>query len=640
MLRLATILFLVCLNLGLNAQSVMESFTKQEISRYLQRASAGSKRSNDRSVDLRHVAIAIQPDMSNGYIKAGSVAYTFACLGPLSVFELDLRKPLIVDSVVYHQSKLSFIHSSQQLVSITLPVSLSKGTQDSIKVYYHGAPDMSTRSYSRNVNFSGPNISTLSQPYGAHYWWPCRENLYDKIDSLDVYLTVDTPFFAVSNGVLLSETNSGALRTFHYSHSYPIVNYLIAVSFAKYVKYTETTYLNSVAKNLPLIHHVFPHNDDALNRQRTAKTIPIMHLFDSLFGAYPFHREHYGHAQFSWSGGMEHQTMSFMANFNYDLIAHELAHQWFGDKVTCGTWKDIWLNEGFATYCNLLCYDFLSSETEWLSRIKNTKEDVMSLPYGSVYAKDTGSVSALFDYRTTYQKGAMVLHQLRWVLGDTVFFQALRNYLMDTAHAYGFARQEALKGHFERLSGQSLDDYFNDWIMGEGYPQYDLQWTQQGKIFKMDYVQVPSHSSVPVFNVPIPILLIGSNQQLLLRMPIDQLNGRFQKEVGFKVREVIIDPKEQIMAKYTLRFPLPDSTVISLYPNPFNGNLYFSSDNIDVEEWTLYNATGQLIQSHQYDIALGRGSIESISTNALGDGVYILHIKGSDRTIIKKIIKY
>ena len=640
MLRLATILFLVCLNLGLNAQSIMESFTKQEISRYLQLASAGSKRSNDRSVDLKHVALSIQPDMSNGNITEGSVAFKFSCLGPLSVFELDLRKPLIVDSVVYHQSQLSFIHSPQHLVSISLPVTLPKGAQDSIKVYYHGAPDMSTRSYSRNVNVSGPNISTLSQPYGAHFWWPCRENLYDKIDSLDVYLTVDTPYYAVSNGVLVSEINKESQRVFHYSHSYPIVNYLVAVSFAKYVKYTETAYLNSVSKNLPLIHHVFPHNDDLQNRQRTSATKPIMHLFDSLFGAYPFHREHYGHAQFSWSGGMEHQTMSFMANFNYDLIAHELAHQWFGDKVTCGTWKDIWLNEGFATYCNLLCYDFLSSETEWLSRLRDTKEDVMSESGGSVYASDTNSVSALFNYRTTYQKGAMILHQLRYLIGDSAFFGALRNYLADTSHAYGFAIQDELKSHFEVMYGASLDDYFKDWVMGEGFPQYDLQWTQQGKIFKMDYVQVPSHSSVPAFNVPIPLLLIGANQQTLVRMPINQLNGSFQKEIGFKVREVIVDPKEQILAKYTLRFPLPDSTAISLYPNPFNGNLYFSSDNIDVEEWTLYNATGQLILSHHYDIALERGSIESINANALGDGVYMLQIKGSDRTIIKKIIKY
>ena len=639
MSRLATILFLLCLINGLKAQPFMESYTKQEISRYLQLASAGSKRSNDRSVDLRHVRLFIQPDMTNGAIINGRVDFAFKCLSPFSVIELDLRKPLQVDSVIYQKTAMSFVHSNNHLLTVALPVTLNTGHTDSIKVYYRGTPDMRTRSYSRNVNVSGPNISTLSQPYGAHYWWPCRENLYDKIDSLDVILTVDTPYYAVSNGVLLSEKNDGALRVFHYSHSYPVVNYLIAVSFAKYVKYSELVTLPSTGQQLPLIHHVFPHNDNLENRQRTAATIPMMHLFDSLFGTYPFHREHYGHAQFSWSGGMEHQTMSFMANFNYDLIAHELAHQWFGDKVTCGTWKDIWLNEGFATYCNLLCYDFLSPETEWLSRLRDTKEDVMSELGGSVYAKDTTSVSALFDYRTTYQKGAMILHQLRYVIGDTAFFSALRAYLKDTNLAYGFARQEALKQYFETYSGQNLDDYFSDWVKGEGYPQYDLQWSQKGKKLIFDYVQVPSHNSVDVFNVPIPVMVVGANTQELLRIPIEQLSGRIELDVDFKVREVIVDPKEQILAKFELRFPLPDSVAISLYPNPFNGFIYFSSETMEVAAWELYNASGQLIDTKAYNTNLSRGSIETIDANALSEGVYILKLKGSDRTIIKKIIK-
>ncbi|MFM6984833.1 MAG: M1 family aminopeptidase [Chitinophagaceae bacterium] len=639
MLRLATILFLLCLINGLNAQPFMESYTKQEISRYLQLANAGKKRSADQSVDLLHVSLSIQPQMSTGAILKGEVGFTFKSQSALNELELDLRKPLIVDSVVYHGKSIGFTHGNNHLLIVPFPTSVIAGTTDSLKVFYHGTPDMSTRSYSRNVNVSGPNISTLSQPYGAHYWWPCRENLSDKIDSLDVYLTVDTPYYAVSNGVLISETNSGALRTFHYSHSYPVVNYLIAVSFARYVKYSETTYLNSVAKNLPLIHHVFPHNDDLQNRQRTAATKPIMHLFDSLFGAYPFHREHYGHAQFSWSGGMEHQTMSFMSNFNYDLIAHELAHQWFGDKVTCGTWKDIWLNEGFATYCNLLCYDFLNTDAEWLSRLKDTKEDVMSEPGGSVYASDTTSVSALFNYRTTYQKGAMVLHQLRYLIGDSAFFGALRNYLSDTSHAYGFAVQDELKAHFEALYGASLDDYFNDWVMGEGFPQYDIQWTQKGRKLEFDYVQVPSHSSVQVFNVPVPVLVSGVNASKLLRIPINQLNGKVEFDVDFKVREVIVDPREQILAKFNLRFPLPERVALSLYPNPFNGLIYFSSEEMEVAEWEMYNATGQLILSKSYQYPITQGNIETIDANALSDGVYLLQLKGSDRTIIKKIIK-
>lgn len=605
----------------------------------LKRYHAYSKRSNDAGIDLRFVRIAIEPDMNNGAIIAGKVDFKFVSKLNYTFLELDLRKELIVDSVRYHGNKLFFVHTSDHLLRINFTSSLPANTLDSVSVYYHGNPDMSTRAYSRNVNISGPNISTLSQPYGAHYWWPCRENLIDKIDSLEVLLTVDTPYYAVSNGKLLNVETIGAKRTFQYSHSYPIATYLVAVSFSKYVKYSEQMTLGSTGENLELIHHVFPHNDNIDNRNRTAATKPIMHLFDSLFGEYPFADEHYGHAQFSWSGGMEHQTMSFMTNFNYDLVAHELAHQWFGDMVTCGTWKDIWLNEGFATYCNLLCYDFMFPEGVFRTKIKDVKSDVMAQTDGSVYAYDTTLVSTLFDYRTTYQKGAMVLHQLRWYVGDSAFFEGVRQYLKDTLVRYGFARQERLQYHLEQTSQLNLDNYFQDWIMGEGYPQYDIQWSQKGKKLEFMISQVPSDASVSSFEVPIQMRLNGTSASALIRVPISGLQTVYSVDIDFKVTDVEVDPNEWLLAKFTVQFPLDNQGALILYPNPFNGVLYFSASEFDINSWTLTDACGRTVMSPGYSNTITKGSIGEINTESLSPGVYFLTLKGPQQTIIKKVIK-
>lgn len=623
----------------LKGQPILESLAKQEMSRYTMHKAGNTKRSIDDSIDIRHVALSVEPDMNTGSILKGSVKFAFRTLSNINSLEFDLRKPLKVDSVIYHSSNIAFTHSSSHLLNVSLGATVVKGVDDSISVYYSGMPDMSTRSYSRNVNISGPNISTLSQPYGAHFWWPCKEGLYDKIDSIDIRLTVDTPFYAVSNGRLLDIDTTGAKRTFHYSHSYPIVTYLVAISFSKYSIYKDQMTLPTSGKQMDIIHHVFPHNDDLTNRNRTAETVPIMRLFDSLFGSYPFEREIYGHAQFGWSGGMEHQTMSFMTNFNYDLVAHELAHQWFGDMVTCGSWKDIWLNEGFATYLNLLCYDFLKPESEWRGVIKDTREDVLSEPGGSVYAYDTSSVPTLFNYRTTYQKGAMVMHQLRGLIGDDAFFSGLRAYLKDTSLAYGFARQDNLKQHLELSSGMNLEDYFNDWIMGEGYPQYDMSWTQKGKLFKLDIVQTPSVSTAPLFNVPIPIKLIGANDEDTLNVPISSLFTNFEKEIDFKIKEVIVDPDNYLLAKFNLRFPLPDVASVSLYPNPFNGYLYFVPEDFDISGWELVDMQGKTVLDKTYFGTFGKGNIESIETSALADGIYFLRLIGVERTVVKKVIK-
>jgi aminopeptidase N len=479
----------------------------------------------------------------------------------------------------------------------------------------------------------------LSQPYGAHYWWPCFENLKDKIDSIDIELMVDTPYIAVSNGLLISQTTIGNKQSFLFKHRYPVATYLVAIAVAKYDKYTQSAFLPSINQNLDIVNYTFPHNNLIDNQNKTLETVKMMRLFDSLFGTYPFHKELYGHAQFTWGGGMEHQTMSFMSNFNYDLIAHELAHQWFGDKVTCGSWKELWLNEGFATYLNLICYEFLESKTEWYQNLKKFGEDVMRFPNGSVYAYDTVNVNRLFEYRTTYQKGAMILHQLRWVIGDEAFFNSLKEYINDTQLSYNFSRQSHLKYYLEKNSNTDLTDYFDDWVYGEGYPIYDISWVQKGEQLNIDISQMQSHSSVDLFNIDLPLLVRGNGKDSLLRIPVSEANFRASFQIPFKVKSVSFDPFFATLGKANIKFPLDQSSDFTLYPNPFKTEFFFTSD-VQITEWELTDIIGKSIIKSDLSGVNTNSDLIKIDAANFAEGTYILRLKTSDNRIVnKKIVK-
>ena len=282
----------------------------------------------------------------------------------------------------------------------------------------------------------------------------------------------------------------------------------------QYARYTQHVPFNG--DTLEVVNYVYP-VDSASSVALTANVVPMIQVYDTLFGIYPFQQEKYGHAQFGWGGGMEHQTMTFVSSFGFELIAHELAHQWFGDKITCGSWTDIWLNEGFATYLSGLCYEHLAPA--WWKRFRQVRvENIVSQPGGSVFCTDTTNVNRIFDSRLSYAKGAMILHQLRWILGDSAFFTGLNNYLCDASLSYGFARTSNLKSHLENTSGQDLTWYFNDWFTGEGFPYYHIKWSQTGNEVTYNVSQTQSNPSVNFFSMFIPVQFKNATHDTILRV--------------------------------------------------------------------------------------------------------------------------
>jgi aminopeptidase N len=491
------------------------------------------------------------------YIKGNVTSYVKSLTQELNEIEFDLDSVMLVDSIKQNNQILSFSRIANKVI-IPLLNPLSENQLDSLKIYYQGEPKESGfGTFSKTMHNNVPNIWTLSEPYGAMEWWPCKQSLSDKIDSIDIIVTTPVPFRTASNGVLVSEEIKDEFNRMHWKHRFPIASYLLAISITNYDSYSD--FLNLIdGRQIEVLNYVYPEDLNEA-KTKTPQTLEIMSLFNDLIGEYPFADEKYGHAQFGWGGGMEHQTMSFMANFEFGLIAHELAHQWFGDYITLGTWQDIWLNEGFASYLTGLSYEHLQEGIWWPRWRRLSVEKITSEPGGSVFVTDTTNISRLFNSRLSYTKGAYLLHMLRWITGDDQFYSGLQNYFNDPKIANGFATTDQFIEHMENVADTSLTEFFDDWFYGEGFPIYSAQFSStENNDLKITLSQTTSHNSVEFFEMPVPIRAYSSEKtdSMDFRLEHSFNNQEFIVESGFTVSEIKIDPEYWIVSKTNEIFKL------------------------------------------------------------------------------------
>jgi aminopeptidase N len=585
----------------------------------------------------------IDPAVNN--ISGNVTFYFFPRTLDFDTVYLDLSSLLTTDSVQYHGQNIGFSQAEPEALQIILPDVLLPDLLDSLTVYYQGIPPITGfGSFIQTDHEGAPIIWTLSEPYGASDWWPCKDDLTDKIDSIDIFVTSPLGYRTASNGLLVSEINTATQTTCHWQHQYPIATYLIAIAVTNYVDYTDMIPLSD--STLPMLNYVYPESlADAM--PLTADQVKVMQLYDSLFIPYPFIEEKYGHAQFNWGGGMEHQTMSFVGGFGFELLAHEMAHQWFGDHVTCGSWEDIWLNEGFATYLSGLCYENLFDGIYWLPFKTQRINAITSQPDGSVWCNDTTVVDRIFNGRLSYAKGAMILHQLRWVIGDEAFFTALRNYLNDPNLAGGFARTEDLKAHFESASGQDLDWYFADWFYGEGFPSYHLNWYPYDGSTNcvIDIIQTQSHPSVDFFELPLPIRIFyeGQDTLVVLQNNINSIGGQsFFISIPFWVDSIQFDPDKWIISNNNEITNLYESIYIpnhdnylNLYPNPAQTTLVVEAGTKSIHLVEVLNISGNLLLQHPVEHI----SQTTIQTGDLSPGMYLVKVHTDKRVLVQKFVK-
>ena len=570
----------------------------------------------------------------------GKVTSTFKALTAMNTVTFDLKKQLVVSSVKLGANVLTFVQNANDELIITLPTTLSIGNSATVVIDYSGVPPNGQEAFTQTSHGGTPIIFTLSEPFGARYWWPCKQDLKDKIDSIDVYITCPTPYIGVSNGKLLSSSTSSGNTTRHFKHSYPIPAYLISLNVSNYASYDIQAGLGTVQSPFfPILNYLYPEENTTAVQTAIDKTVPIMNVFEEKFGLYPYRDEQYGHVQFSIGGGMEHTTMSSMAGFSRSLIAHELGHQWFGNKVTCGTWKDIWLNEGLAEYAAGIVVEELDGPAAFVTWKSDRIDYVTSEIGGTVYLSDLEATNSnrIFSTRLSYDKGSMVTHMLRWVMGDGNFFQGLRNYLNDTNLAFGYALTGDLKTHLETVHGSSLDGFFDDWIYKQGYPKYTViaqNWgTGQAKI---KIGQTRSHSSVSFFEMPLQIRLTGAGAEIYDVVVNNTSNNQeFIVAVPFVVTGLIFDPNKHIISRNNTATLANDSfelaQTISVYPNPANDELHIMMPSIlQLEKIEIYNTLGQLVADKKTN---------DFSVSELAAGLHVLKIFTSEGVIHKNFIK-
>ncbi|MFH1298152.1 MAG: M1 family aminopeptidase, partial [Bacteroidota bacterium] len=483
-----------------------------------------------------------------------------------------------------------------------------------------------------------PVLWTLSEPFGASDWWPCKNDLTDKADSVDILITAPAAYRSASNGILVSETIMGPDKITHWKHRYPIATYLVCLAVTNYAEYSD--YVPFGTTMVEVLNYVYP-EDSASAASQTPGIIPVMQLFDTLFGLYPFAKEKYGHCQFNLNGGMEHQTFSFMGSFGHELMAHELAHSWFGDMVTCGSWEDIWLNEGFATYLSGLTYEHMFNGEWWMPFKRNRIDKIVSLPDGSVWCDDTTDVGRIFNSRLSYAKGAMILHQLRWVIGDSAFFTAINNYLHDPDLAFGFARTTDLKAHLEATSGQDLTWYFEDWYTGQGFPSYQIQWDQAGDTITLKIDQTQSHPSVSFFELPLSILIMNEMQDTTLRLDHTFSGETFMIHLPFSVDSVLFDPDLWLIsANNSVIGSIPEielGSSISVMPNPTDDLLHILFSKLfETMTVQVLDVSGKLLQETD------ASHMRSILLNFQGRsrGIYFIRLQAGSAITVKKVVVY
>ncbi len=488
---------------------------------------------------------------------SGRVGVYFNIVSDTESIILDLHDNLNVSEVSSNGNALAFDHSGHQL-EITFPGQKSAGTKDSVFVTYSGIPPVSGFNAFQQSTHGSPAVPilfTLSEPFGSRDWWPCKNGLDDKTDSVDIFIRHPAmygsqTYRAASNGIRQSETpvDGGAATVVHWKHRFPVASYLIAFAVTNYTVFNQ---LYPVGDEQVLMEtYCFPQNS-AEFAAGAASAMNMMNFFSQKFGKYPFAEEKYGHTQFTWSGGMEHQTNSFMLNMSRTLVAHELAHQWFGNTITCGSWEDIWLNEGFASYLTSL---YIESVDPWVTSLVNRKNEttfVTSLPGGSVKVDDITTTNRIFNSRLSYYKGAKLLFMLQWILGDEAFFQAVGQYLNDPALRYGYATTPDLKHHLENVSGKNLDYFFEQWYEGEGYPSYQISWHPSGNDISFNIQQTTSQPlSVSFFRLPLPIRVTGANgEQKLIVLDNTHNNQSFTESAGFEVVSVDFDPDAWLVTR-------------------------------------------------------------------------------------------
>lgn len=595
--------------------------------------------------DVKYVKLDLNVTNTSTSIKGNAITKAVTTVAGFNVYAFELDTTLVIDSFKFN-GQLMPVNGAGIVKKVNLSPALPTGSYFTAQVFYHGIGDNGNgQFFTHGLNHitrpSGTEeMYTLSDPYLAKDWWPCKQDLQDKIDSVEVWATIPAGLKAGSNGLLKAVVpGGGGMKTYQWATHYPIDYYLISLAVAPFAEDSYYMHFTDGSGDSMLIQnyvydsslYMTPAHKSALD-----STGLIVDYLSKCYGKYPFYKEKYGHCiAEDLGGGMEHQTMTTLAYAETPLISHEMGHQWWGDHVTYSSWRDIWLSEGFASYTEQLFVEHFWGAAAWRTYRANVFSIALGAGVGSVYVDDTTSTSRVFDSKLTYNKGASVVHMLRYLApADSLFFKGLKTYQQQ--YAFSNATTADFQKVMEQTYGVSLDTFFRQWVYGEGYPTYGVHWYQKGNMTLVQLKQTTSTpSSVPVFWMPVEIKLKSASSDTVFRI----FNNQPVQTIPFywdqTVTGVEVDPNDNILNRSML--VVHDSTVLNaeqlslvepvrIYPNPAT-DVWHVANIEDGSMLYVIDVMGRIVYQK-----VSATADEDIALPASGHGNYILTIIANGNT--------
>ena len=456
--------------------------------------------------DVQHYALDIEIDPTAEWLGGSNTMTVRSLMNGLSAFEFRLDDVFDITDLQVGGVAASWTRLDGATIEVTLDPPVDADEVFELYVAYDGFPDDGAGfgSIEFRQRSGADEVWTLSEPWNAYTWWPAKDDNEDKT-AADLWFTVPDTMVVASNGLLqgVDDMGGGQLR-YRWRTEYETADYLYCFGATNYDTFTTAWTYQLVT--MPLSFYIYPEDNTEDNRNAWLNTVHMLDVFTDRYGVYPFRSEKYGMCQVGFGGGMEHQTMTSQGGFWESTTAHELAHQWWGDMITCATWHDIWLNEGFATYSEAIWEENKPGSVgepalhDWMDYRRPSSVN------GTVYCYDISSISRIFSSNYSYRKGAWVLHMLRHVVGDENFFDILAAYR--AAFEYGAATTADFQGVVESVVAWDMTWFFQQWVYELGAPEYEYAWRHHvvnDRAYAEVYVHQVQSLSYPIFTMPIDI---------------------------------------------------------------------------------------------------------------------------------------
>jgi len=571
--------------------------------------------------DILHYDLKIEVNPAMAWIGGIATIYLAAKDQPVSEIVLDYRDGMdcYQPSITYpYEADLNYYHKDDLLVA-ALPTPLEPGETASIVLNFWGNPEPEGLFGFQSSTTDAGNlvVATVSEPWSARSWWPCKDDPTDKA-TFTTSIRVPLNMIAVSPGI---STQSG-MGSYSWYEPKPVSTYLFSLGISNYTELVDQ-YIGS-AGAIQLHHYMFP--EDAADAEADFAVLPEMLDFcGDLFGPYPFPNQKYGMVECQWDEAMEHPTAVTWGNVLVTgtgqfetIIVHELSHMWFGNLITPVDWTQIWLNEGFATYTEALW-----AEHKWgftgLRQFMATHNWGFGYGWDTLVKKSTISDPTYFFNAIPYNKGAWVLHMLRRWIGDEDFFASLRAYLDNPDLRYGNATSTDFQAACEEVSGQDLGWFFDQWLYRTTHPVYRMGWHndwQDGTnrfTVQLQQVQIPDpvYGTQP-YKVQVDFRLVGSGLDTTVTVINDQLDQIFTFDLDTDVTQVVLDPDRWLLhgvddnplasATPTASGPLQ---LLAAYPNPFNPRcrIRWQTETATRDRLEIFDMRGQRVVSRQLSAA-------------------------------------